>query len=316
MANATLKYYFTGAPVKKVIQKFYIGETYGYALQLNGLGDDPTPNAVLSRGLLPTDGSKEIKLTKQMYLNNFGHGQTLEYFNWNGTDYFWIATDAARDLNAKEYWSTQIGRVAFKENDTIDYTNIKRLSSISSANKEGKPAFKLARADAALSSTPTASRTDGGKQRLMIMSSSSAGTGGTFQLTAYNSDTINTKPDQAGTNYLGCDKLTSSVVSAYTIKDKDNKFEIPNDSWQGLEFADNNMVYISGGHIGDTPKVIRGNWRFSQAKTVSLSGFSDATNVETEGIQLKGSQVLIGLEFHGKSSMPHTVYSFDKSAFN
>lgn len=106
------------------------------------------------------------------------------------------------------------------------------------------------------------------------------------------------------------------MVSTYKIKNKQDKFVIPNGSWQGLEFADNNMVYISGGQIGDIPKVIRGNWRFTQAKTVSLSGFSDTANVETEGIQLKGSQVLIGLEFHGGNDTPHTVYSFDKSAFD
>ncbi|KRL68059.1 hypothetical protein FD08_GL001740 [Lentilactobacillus parakefiri DSM 10551] len=301
-----------------MVQKFYIGSTYGYALQLNNPSgsNDPTPNVVLSRGLLPTDGTKEIRLTDYMYLNNFGHGQTLEFFNWNGQDYFWIATNAADQVNANEYWSTQIGRVTFQSNTTIDYKDIKRLSSISSANKNGTPAFKLARADAALSSTPTANRTDNGKQRILLMSSDSTNADGTYQLTAYNSDTINTKLDQSSTNYLGCDKLTSSVVSTYKIKNKQDKFVIPNGSWQGLEFADNNMVYISGGQKGDTPKVIRGNWRFTQAKTVSLSGFSDTANVETEGIQLKGSQVLIGLEFHGGSDTPHTVYSFDKSAFD
>lgn len=91
MAKASLEYHITdnnnGILEKKVIQKFYIGSKYFYALQLQATNKK---NVVFSRGLLPTDGSNTVIMTDKMLLTHFGHSQTLEYYKnpIDGQDYF------------------------------------------------------------------------------------------------------------------------------------------------------------------------------------------------------------------------------------
>nr|WP_252893094.1 helveticin J family class III bacteriocin [Lentilactobacillus otakiensis] len=263
---------------------------------------------------MPTDGSNTVIMTDKMLLTNFGHSQTLEYYKdpIDGQDYFWVAMNNKNTPSSDEYWATQIGKIQFVANTTLDYTQAPRLTNLVAANAKGKAPFSIARADGALSSTPTANRTDGGKQRLMFMTSNATDDKGSYQLSAYNVDTINAKLHASASGTVSCADLTSNLVSAYV--QKAGSFEVPNKSWQGLEFADDNSVYISGGHTGMTPKIMKGNWQFTKQQTVSSSDVDDIKDVETEGIQLKGSKIYVGLEFHGNSD-PHRVYSISKSDF-
>ncbi|EEI19726.1 hypothetical protein G8J22_02443 [Lentilactobacillus hilgardii] len=279
-------------------------------------GASNTQNVVFSRGLLPTDGSNTVIMTDKMLLTHFGHSQTLEYYKdpIDGQDYFWVTMNNKNAPSSGEYWATQIGKIQFAAGTTLDYTQAQRLTSLVSANSTGKAPFAIARADGALSSTPTASRTDGGKQRLMFMTSNATNDTGSYQLSAYNVDTINAKLHESASGTVSCANLTSNLVSAYVPKA--GALEVPNKSWQGLEFADDNSVYISGGRTGMIPKIMKGNWRFTKKQTVSLSDVDDISDVETEGIQLKGSKIYVGLEFHNGNADPHRVYSISKSSFN
>lgn len=148
----------------------------------------------------------------------------------------------------------------------------------------------------------------------MFMTSNATNDTGSYQLSAYNVDTINAKLHESASGTVSCANLTSNLVSAYVPKA--GALEVPNKSWQGLEFADDNSVYISGGRTGMIPKIMKGNWRFTKKQTVSLSDVDDISDVETEGIQLKGSKIYVGLEFHNGNADPHRVYSISKSSFN
>ena len=63
-----------------------------------------------------------------MVLKNFGHGQTLEWFEHNSKAYFWVTCKANEAYDFK--WGTQIGRIQYKPTDKkgIDYTEIPRFS--------------------------------------------------------------------------------------------------------------------------------------------------------------------------------------------
>ena len=87
-----------------------------------------------------------------MVLKNFGHGQTLEWFEHNSKAYFWVTCKANEAYDFK--WGTQIGRIQYKPTDKkgIDYTEIPRFSHMSYANKSGTSIGEVKRVDAALSS--------------------------------------------------------------------------------------------------------------------------------------------------------------------
>ncbi|MFT8744408.1 MAG: helveticin J family class III bacteriocin, partial [Lentilactobacillus hilgardii] len=86
-------------------------------------------------------------------MTNFGHTETLDYFEYNNQPYFWIGTKPTDNSAATYPWASQIGRLPIDGEDKDGNTSIERISSISSANADGKPAFELLRCEAALSST-------------------------------------------------------------------------------------------------------------------------------------------------------------------
>lgn len=315
MVEAKLKYHILpGSGVtfqKKVFQAFCVDDKYLYAIQLNAT--DLKTN-YLRRGLLPTDGSNNVYMTETMTLQEFGHTQTLSLNTYNGHTYLWIGMNNATDKIGDNYWATQLGRVEFKNGATLKYTECKRLVTLIKANKDASSPFTMVRADGALSTTPTGDREDKGKQRLMfITGSSTSATAAELQFSCYNIDTINKLLDEATGNYISCADLTTHVVSAYT--QKPGVIPFPNGSWQGLEFSDANSVYIAGGKTGQTLKIVKGDWRFTTSKTISLSGISEPTQAEIEGLQIKGSEILVGIEVHGGSTHPHNIYTIPKSSF-
>ncbi len=85
-----------------------------------------------------------------MTLKNFGHGQTLEWFEHNSKAYFWVTCKANEAYKFK--WGTQIGRIQYKAKGSVDYTEIPRFSHMSYANKSGTSIGEVKRVDAALSS--------------------------------------------------------------------------------------------------------------------------------------------------------------------
>lgn len=78
-ATATLRYKIQNLPSKNAIQKTYIGSTYIYVIQRVGA------NSLLSRCTI--NGNLATR-KDYMTLKNFGHGQTLEWFEHKSKPYF------------------------------------------------------------------------------------------------------------------------------------------------------------------------------------------------------------------------------------
>lgn len=270
---------------------------------------------MLSRTAI-TGSTIDFTGAEKMILDNFGHGETLDMVPNSGTNpTFWITTDSGSEKYGDDFWGRQIGLIQFDPSvGTVDYTDIKRLSSISSANSTGTAAFKIERCDAALSS-------DGA--RLIIMG---AGTDDTRQLTCYETNVINQLFNESSNGVVDCSKapMTTSygsggaLVSSYPFV-----HHLHWDSDQGLEFSNDNKVYITGGDQNATspelPHILKGDWRFTDGNYETISfNLPNPGIIETEGIQLYGDNVYVGVEFHenGDGEARHTIYSFAKSEFS
>ncbi|GAA2968934.1 helveticin J family class III bacteriocin [Lentilactobacillus parakefiri] len=329
--NVTPKheYTMTGLSSNRVVQKAVIDFTgkYLYALQLRT--EDPSSDSLLSRvsiadsnestGIKPSGSTIDFSVGESMILEEFGHGETLEQFLPKGADYFWVATGANVDPVNGTDWARQIGLIQFQAGQTLNYRNAMRLSSISSANKNGDSFAKLLRCDAALSSNGS---------RLIIMGQSvkSSDSKYTWQLTCYDTAKIVPFMESFHTLNTPCTEKTikNACVSAYNFTQ-----HLPWDSQQGLEFNDSNKVYISGGHQkSDNPQretqrphILKGDWRFTPGnyETVQLNINDSQHNpdlVETEGLQLHGDNVYVGIEDHAQYPATHMIYSFAKNEFS
>ncbi|MFD1125115.1 helveticin J family class III bacteriocin [Lentilactobacillus raoultii] len=312
------EYTFINLPSTHVIQKAYfdIPNNYVYALQL--YGERPTKQAVLSRAHI-SEGTIDFQHgAEKMILSDFGHGETLDMVPNSGVNpTFWITMHAADKPYKGDYWGTQIGKLQFDPNGgSIGFSSLKRLASISHAGKlaDGdKARFPLRRVDAALSSNG---------RYLTILAE---GTNGKWQITCYETNVIDRLLNESTTNYISCGQtemrtrhgadggaLVSSV--AFTR-------HFPWDSMQGMEFSNDLKVYLTGGQWiaggkGEAPHVLKGNWDWSKYETVSLQ-VDNVQYAETEGIQLYGDYVYVGVEFHenGTGEARHTIQVFKKSEF-
>lgn len=325
----TQEYTMVGLKSPRIVQKAVIDFTgkYLYALQLRTL--DPSEDSLLSRvsiadsntsnGVKPSGSTIDFSNGESMILQGFGHGETLEQFLPKGPDYFWVATGANGNPINGTYWARQIGLIKFKAGQTLKYTDVMRLSSLSSANKTGNPFATLLRCDAALSS-------DG--SRLIILGQSVKSSTGKYkrQLTCYETSKIVSFMESHKTRYVPCSesKIKEACVSAYLFT-----HHLPWSSQQGLEFSNDNKVYISGGHQKSDnaqhetqrPHILKGDWRFSKGKyeTIQLNINAAEHNpdlVETEGLQLHGNNVYVGIEDHKQNPATHMIYSFAKSKFS
>lgn len=69
----------------------------------------------------------------------------------------------------------------------------------------------------------------------------------------------------------------------------------------------------------ELPHILKGDWRFTDGNYETISfNLPNPGIIETEGIQLYGDNVYVGVEFHenGDGEARHTIYSFAKSEFS
>lgn len=292
-ATATKRYTLKGLRYALAIQKAYIGSTYVYVLQRSG------KDMYLSRC---TISGSSATYKDEMKLTNFGHSQTLEWFEYGGIPYFWIGCKESDDTT--QYWSTQVGRLEYKAGTTVDYTAIKRLSSIIKANKDGKANGTIKRSDAALSSD---------KSILLVWSRN---TENVMQFTFYNAAKINAALSSSSSKYVSCD--SSAIKSACISSFKMNNTFLPDGSCQGLEVSDAKSIYMASGANNEK------KWIFKLNSTGSVTGkvymknadLASGTNTEIEGLQLSGDNVYFGLCNHNKkASGEQYIYSVPKSVF-
>ena len=295
--KATLRYKIKGLPRTAAIQKTYIGSTYIYVIQRSGL------DSYLSRCVI--NGSNAV-YKDEMKLQNFGHGQTLEWFEYNGIAYFWVTCKANETY--KEKWGTQIGRLKYQAGQTIDYTQIPRFSHLSYANKSGSSIGSVKRVDAALSS-------NGKKILFWVMDNT-----GEIQYSFYNTSKLNAELDKVqsqSSKYVPC--TTSEVKAACTasFRQSGSNRVLPNNSFQGVELSDADSIYIIGGKAQDKPQIAKltgsgSNYKYEALATPVHDNFGNSA--ESEGIQLKGDYVYFGINDTSKTDRA-CIYSVPKSAF-
>lgn len=298
-ADAKLRYVINGLKSTAAIQKTYIGSTYIYVIQRSGT------NSFLSRCTIK---GSTATYKDRMLLQNFGHGQTLEWFEHKGKPYFWV-TCKANTVYKTKYWGTQIGRLEYKANQTIDYTSITRFSHLSYANKSGKSFGSVKRVDAALSSD---------KSKLLFWVKD---TDNEIQYSYYNAAKLNAALDKkvsASSKYIPC---TDNVVKSAcygSFRQSGSSRALPHGSCQGVEFSDATSIYVAGGAKGDTPQIAKmtgsgSTYKYSYLAEANHKSFNK-TKTETEGLQLKGNDIYFGISDDSKADSGY-IFSIPKGAF-
>lgn len=309
-AQGKLKYTLQGLTYGNVVQNCYIGSSYLYTTQQ--VNNAAGAKQVISR--FPLNGSTTLHRKDEMTLNRFGHGQTLQWFdNSQKSSYFWVVCKATKvdnpNLSGLD-WGTQIGRFQYQPNTTIDYTDIARISSINRANKKGSSFGTLKRCEAAL---------DSSRKYFLIWGMNSSGN---VQFAYYRATSLNKILDNKETQnskYIsaGDSQIINACVDSYPV----DKFYsmVANSSIQGIEFNDNQSIYISSGASGVSSTIQKGAWKTknfaAHATTIRGGVLSNPSkhDVETEGIQLKGDYVYLNITTHADGQ--RLIFSIPKTEF-
>lgn len=281
--QAELRYTVTGLPIGKAIQKFYIKDSEIYVTQRK------KGATYLSRCIIDPE-TKIATYADHMILENFGHGQTLEYFEHNGKPYFWISCKANSAYS--EYWSMQIGRLEYQAGITItNYTKICRFSTLNYANQTGTSLGDVKRVDAALSD-------DGSKLLFWVQNTYNAIQYSYYDTTVLN-NLLDTKEAESSKyiEFKNNDILKNACYGSFVHMGTNDRV-LPNNSQQGLEFGYDNSIYIVGGAIGEQPRmsVMTGSgsdYRYSLLADLKHLSFGE--NSEIESLQLMGDEIYFGI---------------------
>lgn len=309
-ATGSQVYSLNGLRYKNVVQAAYVGTSYLYTTQqINNAGVGATQ--IITR--FPLNGSS-LNAQDDMVLRRFGHGETLQWFDHNGKDYFWVVTKATQVDNPDAPgidWGTQIARIQYQAGASIDYTGVPRFSSINRANRLGSSFGTLKRCEAAL---------DSSRNYLLIWSMN---TSNTVQFAYYNAAGLNGILDEQeaqASKYISAGDISviTQCVESYRVGDFYNA--VTNSSVQGIEFSDGQAIYISSGPEYFQPVIQKGNWGTTNFKPYAVAIEGGVLNdpagnqVETEGIQLKGDYVYLNVSLHSGDS-PKLIFRIPKSVF-
>ncbi len=300
--TATLEYTIVGLPSNNAIQKTYITSQYVYVLQRVG------SDSYLSRCVI---SGTRANYQDCMVLMGFGHTQTLEMFQRNGKEYFWIGCKANEKYEYK--WATQLARIQYSPRSQVDYTEVYRFSSLSYANGSGTSIGKIKRADAALSS-------NGNKLFLWVQDDT-----GEIQYSYYDAGVLNAKLDalekSGGSKYIAFTNADIKKACYGSFRQSGSNRVLPNGSCQGVEFNDADNIFIIGGNQNEAPKIAKltgskSNYTFSKLVTVTNSSLGVGAYAETEGIQLKGDYIYFAIYYKNKADPGRwQIYKILKNAF-
>lgn len=283
----------TGLP----IQKTYIDGNYIYVLRYSRINYPNynyfNTNSYMSRYYVDWNTYSAVYMDC-MVLENFGHGQTLEFFSRNGQTYFWVACKDAFINEDSPRWAIQIGRMKYVPGATIRYTSIPRLSSIIHANKNGN--FPLS---GTIKRTDTALSPD--SKTLFIWSKS---TTNNMQFSFYDAEKLNKLLDakeNQSSKYIACtsEDVKKANLSSFTKAASSNILPYSNidqASFQGADIDNKKNIYIIGGARGQLPLIHKVSSEGTVLKAITVSGTDNSNspfpqNGEPEGIQLLGDSL-------------------------
>jgi len=271
------------------VQNFYIGSNYLYVTQRH------ESTTYLSRCII---SGNTATYKDEMVLSNCGHGQTLEYMQYDNKSYFLVGckSSSTDEMN----WSLQIGVIEYTPGKKLDYTDMKRFSFMNYANKNATSIGTTKRVAAATSQ-------DNNRIIFRICN-----TDNDFTYSIYDRNAL-LKMLLKETNDTNLDmrKAKSACITSFTQKGKARVW--PNKSFQGLEMTGTSNVYISGGAEGDTAQICKMDTKGTLKSTVSITGVNktkESLLPEIEGLQAKKvngeNRLYFLLPYYGKNILIKT----------
>ncbi len=314
--------YDINIPTSSVIQKCYVGIKYLYVVYLDG------KDVILCRCKINNE-EKTANYMDKMVLKNFGHDQSLEFYNHNDKTYIWIGCRANPDYPESHY-SSMIGRIQYKANTVINnYTDICSIGSLNCGNTTGIP-FDILNEYDRENYTHVVKRIELAlsydRSKLCVATWSIYDN---IQYSYFDNEKINNLLDKVENNdikNISC-AGNKDVKNAclFSCVQKYGSRVMPNNVCQGIDFANDCSIYMSGG-VGEKSylgyvmypkiaKMIRNSSGYTYVCCVKLLNTIKTEHPEIEGVQLAGNTLYFVLDTVSAGSN-HYVFSLDTSVFN
>lgn len=254
-AQAYLAYHLKGLRHNLAVQKAYIADRYLYVTQRFG------STVYLSRLLLHDD---EATYVDEMTISRAGHGQSLDMYTYNGTEYFYFSSKS--DPSTSNFWSLQVARVQYSPGAVMNYTDLPRFTYMNYANKTGTRLGETYRVDG------------GGNHACTIFRVQTREGNVTWSI--YDTVAINKLLDSNKQVRMDSAAALNACIASFT--QHGSAIVRPNDSFQGVDMLENSEIYTSGGAEGEWPQIAKMSMTGAYRSLVSI------TNVgahEIEGVQ-------------------------------
>ena len=294
----TTMYEITKLPeeIRFNIQKTYVGDKYIYFLQ----NENESVKSHISRIPYKSNVKRyDASKAETIVLNDFGHSQTLEYFEYNGGSYFWTGCGGTT-VSSGHRWSKSIGLIKFNTNtNVINTANVKRLQKLECANKKGTSYGKLLRVEAALSPN---------RKNLLIMARCKYKEPDDIvtSFAIYDANKLASLLfNKKSIFIINCDstQVIEACISSFVSKDIGSGpvlYTMSRCSNTGLELDDYGNIYYSSDSkdkAGDKKRngkfIIKVNSTGKSPKVIFFEGAKKTNNYnsEMEGLQLTNSQL-------------------------
>ena len=289
--SATLAYTLKGLPLGRAIQNFYVGATYIYITQ--------RVDATTYVSRLKIDGDIATYVDR-MTMTNCGHGQSMDFYTHNGTEYLLMGCKSDTPADSSYNWSLQMARFKYEASKTYDYTELNRLSYMNYANKN-------------LTRLGTTYRVAGAANSSYMIFRIQT-TEGTVTYSAYDTTKLNNLLDKSESVRMDTADAQAACVFSFTQSGSSNIVR-PNGSFQGIDISSKNSIYVSGGADGDVPQIAMMNSSGSYKKLVKVTNVG---NLEIEGVQCKNGNVyfvIVPSTVAADKKEKHKVYYIPETKF-
>ena len=288
--SATLAYTLKGLPLGRAIQNFYVGSTYIYITQ--------RVDATTYVSRLKISGA-EAHYMDRMTMNNCGHGQSLDFYTHNGTEYLLMGCKSDTPADSDYNWSLQMARFVYEAGKTYDYTELNRLSYMNYANKSA-------------SRLGTTYRVAGGANNSYIIFRIQTKEG-SVTYSAYDKTKLNNLLDKSES--VRMDSADAKAACSFSFTQSGSSIIRPNSSFQGIDISSKNSIYLTGGADGDVPQIAMMNSSGTYKKLVKVTNVG---NLEIEGVKTKNGNVyfvIVPSTVAADKKEKHKIYYIPESKF-
>ncbi|MBR6826391.1 MAG: hypothetical protein IKM59_07585 [Oscillospiraceae bacterium] len=289
-ASATLAYTLKGLPLGRAIQNFYVGVNYIYITQ--------RVDATTYVSRLKIDGNIATYMDR-MTMNNCGHGQSLDFYSYNGKEYLLMGCKSDTPADSTYNWSLQMARFQYEAGKTYDYTELNRLSYMNYANKNLTRLGTTYRVAGAVNGSYTIFRIQTKE--------------GTVTYSAYNTNKLNALLDKSES--VRMDTADAKAACSFSFTQSGSGIIRPNGSFQGIDMSSTKSIYLSGGADGDVPQIARTNSSGSYLKLIKVTNVG---NLEIEGVQCKRGNVyfiIVPSTVAADKKEKHKIYYIPETIF-